>query len=327
MKVTRLRTKLLCGSIGLVILLAAGLILFIQTTLSLKLTAALQKRGVSLARDLSGHVVDPILTENQLALQITALDSKDSEEDIEYEFVLDPKGEVLAHTFGETFPIDLMHVNELKAGQDYGIQTLNVGGKKVFDIAVPVLNGELGTAHLGISAEPVKRDIRDIIALFVKITLVLLIVGSGFAFLFMTSMTKPFSEFMKVAREVGAGDLSRRVTVSTDDEIGELAGTFNKMVADLQNTTVSRSQLETLIKERTTELSDANQRLQEEINERRRAEGMLATLSHQNKLILQSAGEGIYGVDLQGNATFVNAAACRMLDYEVDEMLGRAKEW
>ena len=39
--------------------------------------------------------------------------------------------------------------------------------------------------------------------------------------------------------------------------------------------------------------------------------------------ILASAGEGIYGVDLQGHATFVNEAACRMLGVEPAEMIGQ----
>ncbi len=46
-------------------------------------------------------------------------------------------------------------------------------------------------------------------------------------------------------------------------------------------------------------------------------------LLHQNKLILNSAGEGIFGLDLQGNHTFVNLSAARMLGYEVKELIGR----
>jgi PAS domain-containing protein len=41
------------------------------------------------------------------------------------------------------------------------------------------------------------------------------------------------------------------------------------------------------------------------------------------ELILDSAGEGIYGLDPSGHATFVNAAAATMLGWEVDEVLGR----
>ena len=38
--------------------------------------------------------------------------------------------------------------------------------------------------------------------------------------------------------------------------------------------------------------------------------------------LLDSAGEGIWGVDLDGRCTFVNRAALRMLNYEADELIG-----
>ena len=42
-----------------------------------------------------------------------------------------------------------------------------------------------------------------------------------------------------------------------------------------------------------------------------------------NQLILQAAGEGIYGVNADGNTTFVNPAAQRLLGYTADELIGR----
>ena len=39
--------------------------------------------------------------------------------------------------------------------------------------------------------------------------------------------------------------------------------------------------------------------------------------------LLDSAGEGIWGVDLRGNCTFVNRAALQMLGYRADELVGR----
>jgi len=44
----------------------------------------------------------------------------------------------------------------------------------------------------------------------------------------------------------------------------------------------------------------------------------------QTKVILDSAGEGIYGVGLDGKATFVNPAAAKMLGYDVKELVGRS---
>lgn len=52
------------------------------------------------------------------------------------------------------------------------------------------------------------------------------------------------------------------------------------------------------------------------ISDRKRIEEMLKRLWHQNELILNSVGEGICGLDLQGQIRFINPAAARMLGYE-----------
>ena len=43
----------------------------------------------------------------------------------------------------------------------------------------------------------------------------------------------------------------------------------------------------------------------------------LAALRRQHELILNAVGEGVYGLDLQGNVTFVNPAAAAMIDWEM----------
>jgi PAS domain S-box-containing protein len=57
--------------------------------------------------------------------------------------------------------------------------------------------------------------------------------------------------------------------------------------------------------------------------ERRKAEEVLDGLRLQNEMILNSAGEGIYGLDQDGNTTFVNPAAAKMLGWEPEALLGR----
>ena len=49
----------------------------------------------------------------------------------------------------------------------------------------------------------------------------------------------------------------------------------------------------------------------------------LKRISRQNELLLNSAGEGIYGLDAQGNITFVNPAAAQLLGWELEEIGGR----
>jgi PAS domain S-box-containing protein len=60
-----------------------------------------------------------------------------------------------------------------------------------------------------------------------------------------------------------------------------------------------------------------------DITEQVRAEGRLRTLTRQSDSILESVGDGIYCIDLDGQVTVVNAAAAQMLGYRQEEMLGR----
>jgi PAS domain S-box-containing protein len=58
-------------------------------------------------------------------------------------------------------------------------------------------------------------------------------------------------------------------------------------------------------------------------DERRQAEEALASLRRQCELILNSAGEAIYSVDLDGNINFINPKAAEVLKWTVAELLGK----
>ena len=50
----------------------------------------------------------------------------------------------------------------------------------------------------------------------------------------------------------------------------------------------------------------------------------LANLRRQHQLILNSVGEGIYGLDIQGKVTFVNPAAASLIGWEMDDLIGKS---
>jgi len=60
-----------------------------------------------------------------------------------------------------------------------------------------------------------------------------------------------------------------------------------------------------------------------DITERRQSEDKIRNLHYQHELILNSAGEGIYGVDLDANVTFINVAGAKMLGWDVKEIVGK----
>jgi two-component system, OmpR family, sensor histidine kinase VicK len=60
-----------------------------------------------------------------------------------------------------------------------------------------------------------------------------------------------------------------------------------------------------------------------DITEQVRIEGRLRTLTRQSDSILESVGDGIFAIDLDGNVTVANAAAIQMLGYKKEELLGQ----
>ena len=60
-----------------------------------------------------------------------------------------------------------------------------------------------------------------------------------------------------------------------------------------------------------------------DITERKREQTALAAAEERSRLLLESVGEGLVGVDIEGRVTFLNPAAAQLLGYEEDELVGR----
>lgn len=110
-------------------------------------------------------------------------------------------------------------------------------------------------------------------------------------------LLKPMNSLLKVAEALSSGDLSKRVEVVRNDEIGLISESFNNVANKMQSFIEN---LEITVRERTDEL----------------------------QLILDSAGEAIYGIDLNGNCTFCNISCIKMLGYNSQEdLLGKNMHW
>jgi PAS domain S-box-containing protein len=83
--------------------------------------------------------------------------------------------------------------------------------------------------------------------------------------------------------------------------IAGLAGETSERLHNELELNRHRTQLEEIVKERTKELT---------------------RVKHQNEVILNSIGEGIYGLDTDGRINFVNPSAVRMLGWKQEELIG-----
>ncbi len=248
MMIVRLRTKILVIMVSMIMLSSIAIIIFIKTSLYQKLFVKLQTRGISIARQISEKSINYILTEKLYELEMMIKDFKTTEEDVEYIFILNEHGEVLGHTFLKGFPMGMKRVNMLRAGQTHSVDSITIEEKDtekdVLDIAVPILGGEAGAVHLGISQDPIIKDVNDIVMFLIWMITGIMIAGIIAAIILSKVITKPISELTKAVKVVGGGNLNYSVNLSANDEIGQLSESFNKMTKDL--------------KQRTDELQKAN---------------------------------------------------------------------
>ena len=77
-------------------------------------------------------------------------------------------------------------------------------------------------------------------------------------------LTFPLISLAKVAEKITGGDLTARAKTTTEDEIGALSNTFNRMTEELYQTV---NNLEIRVSERTTDLESARQQSEKRANE------------------------------------------------------------
>ena len=63
--------------------------------------------------------------------------------------------------------------------------------------------------------------------------------------------------------------------------------------------------------------------VKEDTTESKAAEEALRASEEKSRLLLESVGEGIFGVDLDGKVAFINPAANQMLGYGPEELIGK----
>ncbi|MBF0427382.1 MAG: PAS domain-containing protein [Magnetococcales bacterium] len=71
-------------------------------------------------------------------------------------------------------------------------------------------------------------------------------------------------------------------------------------------------------------MTHAQESIAKELQERKIAQATLQRISSHNQLLLDAAGEGIYGLNKEGQTTFINPAAARMIHWEPNELIGRS---
>ncbi len=168
-----------------------------------------------------------------------------------------------------------------------------IHGHSYYHIIVPVGDVKTGPNIAVVVGFPTSMIDKKIGSMrFYSFIVLFISLGIGTFILLMSlsvSVTKPLSSLVSTIQQIReSSDLNRKVTVKSKDEIGKLAVNFNKMIEDLNRTTVSRDSLIA------------------EVKERKRAEEELTKLLSLHTATLEATAAGILVVGLDGQVIAFN---------------------
>lgn len=223
-----LRTKLIVVLSGVVLFLSSILAVFILFLDKEKMVEELEAKIVSIGQNLSQRSVDYILTDNNLQLYQILEETKKTEPDLAYAYIVDSGGEILMHTFKKGFPSALRELSKS------GIRLFRTERGLVKEISFPLLGGSLGEIRLGFSQERINQKIRNFLLLLAGGTSLSLMGGIWLTIYLTGRILKPVEDLTRAAEVLGGGNFSARVKVNSGDELGRLSGAFNIMAARLE---------------------------------------------------------------------------------------------
>lgn len=241
-----IRTKILGIVLGFIVLLGAGVTIQARYALAATMTAQLSEQSVSISRDLAARATDPILLNDLLRLHDLLDETLANNPNVRYAFLLDSRGQVIASTFEGGFPLDLLSLNLADGHEHHHTVLIQTDEGLVWDTAVPILDGKVGTARIGLSDASMQLALSTLTAQFLLTILLVSVTGILVAVFLTWILTRPILSLVHATQEVARGNFAPRVKRWANDEIGDLADAFNTMTEELAHTDELRREREAL---------------------------------------------------------------------------------
>ena len=174
---------------------------------------------------------------------------------VSFAMVLSPDGEILFHS-NPTYHHQIVtapEVVEAVRSQQKKVLTRTINGRNTYDFFLPVLNirhDHVATIRAGFPLDVVKSKTRQMALYSVSITLISLLLGIVLLILVLNLwVTGPINHFIASIRDIRKNwsDPDKRVRITTQDDIGQLAAAFNQMTDNLRRTTVSKNYVDSII--------------------------------------------------------------------------------
>ena len=301
-----------------------------------KLTEQYQSKGSAIADSIADSSVELLLFRDVSTIQ-AVIDQYLEIEGISYVFVVDADEKVIAHTFAPSIPAELRSL--LGHENQTTMRPIQINGLGEFiDIAAPILAGKAGYVHVGMDRGLIRASLWEATAKQLALMSLVFIMSVLASYLLVNKIAQPLNQLTDYANQLASRPVTgcepaepgpAIVAISgRTDEVGKLAGAFRHMVREISSRErelrLAHDELELRVRERTAELIAANDRLQAEIGERRRAQDELNNIN----IFLDSIIENIPIMLFVKDADCLrferfNRAGEELLGYRREELVGK----
>ncbi|MGH7834543.1 MAG: HAMP domain-containing protein [Candidatus Binatia bacterium] len=154
-------------------------------------------------------------------------------EGVAYAFIQDGQGEIVAHSF-KSAPTQLRQSLSSDERRQSNQRTVSVNGKPVYETRVPILEGQVGTVHVGMWGDVVKNEIRQSVTLLIAVIAGVIFMAVVASVFLAHRIVEPIQQLTDVAARISTGDLDSPVKVESQDEVGDLARSIERMRTSLK---------------------------------------------------------------------------------------------
>lgn len=233
----RVRLTLWYGTALVVILVTFAVVLYVEMDRELKdqVDGSLEEAAKAAVRSLEQHRFGPFLQFEDLSAQFPELAVLDK-----FFQIFSPTGKITIqspHIKNRDIPLSRTAL-EAALGGNTSLESVRFQGDSSLRlISVPIIyEGTLvNIVQVGTSLQPVEETLhRLLLILLVTVPAALLVALAGGWFLAGRAL-RPVETITSAAQRIAAGDLTQRLSVPrSSDEVGQLAATFNDMIARLE---------------------------------------------------------------------------------------------
>jgi HAMP domain-containing protein len=223
-----LRWKISTTFSGLIIALGLLVIAIVYFFTAHALKKQVELRSAAIATNLADAAAGFVARRS--SLQLDAMVAKYGRLDgVAYAFIQDRKGEVLASSM-QPFPMELKDAGESTASS----RITQLRGKSVYETRSPLLEGQLGVVRVGLWAEIVQNDVRSALLPIIGLIVIALVIGVSLSILLASKAIRPILDLKAIADDISRGRLDTPVPVQSNDEVGELGRSLERMRASLK---------------------------------------------------------------------------------------------